>query len=322
MSTFEQADVDAAVTRDGEDRLVGKPTGKRPVWMEKPHPVAQVVKFVFLGLAILLVIIPFWSVVATSLADQKTINDSGGGMVMWPKGVTFEAYVAILTGGVVTQALVISIGITVVGTLLSLAATAGLAYWLARRGSLGSKPVLMLVLGAVLFAPGLIPTYLVVKEFRLLDSWASLILPVLVNAFNVIVMRAFFQELPEELFESAEIDGASSATILFRIVLPLSKAVMAVIGLFYAVAYWNAFFNALLYINTPGKWPMALVLRTYVVNQTAIGGDQVAAGGEALPPQLSLQMAILVVAIVPILIVYPFLQKHFAKGVMIGAVKG
>ena len=142
----------------------------------------------------------------------------------------------------------------------------------------------------------------------------------LVNAFNVIVMRAFFQELPQELFESAAIDGASSATILFKIVLPLSKAVLAVIGLFYAVAYWNAFFNALLYIQSTDKWPMALVLRTYVVNQTTIGGDQVSA--EVMPPQLSLQMAILVIAIVPILVLYPFLQRHFAKGVMIGAVKG
>jgi putative aldouronate transport system permease protein len=143
---------------------------------------------------------------------------------------------------------------------------------------------------------------------------------VLVNAFNVIVMRAFFQELPQELFESAAIDGAGSATILFKIVLPLSKAVLAVIGLFYAVAYWNAFFNALLFIQSSDKWPMALVLRTYVVNQTTIGGDQVSA--EVLPPQLSLQMAILVIAIVPILVLYPFLQRHFAKGVMIGAVKG
>ena len=142
----------------------------------------------------------------------------------------------------------------------------------------------------------------------------------LVNAFNVIVMRAFFQELPQELFESAAIDGAGSATILFKIVLPLSKAVLAVVGLFYAVAYWNAFFNALLFIQSSDKWPMALVLRTYVVNQTTIGGDQVSA--EVLPPQLSLQMAILVIAIVPILVLYPFLQRHFAKGVMIGAVKG
>jgi putative aldouronate transport system permease protein len=315
MTTLEQSTV-------ARDRVSApaRPSGKRPPWMEKPNPVTQVVKLLALAICVALVVIPFWSVIATSIADQTTINAAGGGMVMWPKGVTFSSYAAVLSGGVVTRAVVISVGITVVGTLLSLAATAGLAYWLSRPNALLGKPVLMLVLGAVLFSPGLIPTYLVVKQFNLLDSWWSLILPVLVNAFNVIVMRAFFQELPQELFESAAIDGASSATILFRIVLPLSKAVMAVIGLFYAVAYWNAFFNAMLYIQSTDKWPMALVLRTYVVNQTTIGGDQVSA--EVLPPQLSLQMAILVIAIVPILVVYPFLQRHFAKGVMIGAVKG
>ncbi|WP_179756470.1 ABC transporter permease subunit [Kineococcus aurantiacus] len=290
--------------------------------MEKPGPVTQALKFIVLGFAVAVVVIPFWSVIATSLADQETINDAGGGMVMWPGGgVNLDSYTAVLSGGVVTRAVVVSVGITVVGTLLSLAATAGLAYWLSRPRAWGAKPVLMLVLGAVLFSPGLIPSYLVVKEFHLLDSWWSLVLPVLVNAFNVIVMRAFFQELPKELFESAAIDGVGAGTILLRIVLPLSKAVLAVIGLFYAVAYWNAFFNALLYIQSSDKWPMALVLRTYVVNQTTIGGDQVG-GAEALPPQLPLQMAILVIAIVPILLVYPFLQRHFAKGVMIGAVKG
>jgi putative aldouronate transport system permease protein len=315
MSTLERSTI-------GDDTVSPqtRAAGKRPSWMEKPKPVMQVAKFLALAISVALVIIPFWSVIATSVADQSTINDSGGGMVMWPEGVSFAAYQAVLSGGVVTRAMFISIGITVVGTLLSLAATAGLAYWLSRPRAVGAKPVLMLVLGAVLFSPGLIPTYLVVKQFNLLDSLWSLILPVLVNAFNVIVMRAFFQELPQELFESAAIDGASSATILFRIVLPLSKAVLAVVGLFYAVAYWNAFFNALLFIQSTEKWPMALVLRSYVVNQATIGGDQVSA--EVLPPQLPLQMSILVIAIVPILVLYPFLQRHFAKGVMIGAVKG
>ncbi|MFI7066781.1 carbohydrate ABC transporter permease [Kribbella sp. NPDC050124] len=294
----------------------------RPIWMERPNPLTQLVKSVALGIAVLLVVIPFWSVIATSLADQRTIDESGGGMVLWPNGASISAYRAILSGGVVTRALTISVVVTVVGTLLSLTATAGLAYWLSRRGAAGARPMLMVVLGAVLFSPGLIPSYLLVKQLGLLDSWWSLILPVTVNAFNVLVMRAFFQQLPQELFESAAIDGASSATTLVKIVLPLSKAVLAVMGLFYAVGYWNAFFNALLYIQSTDKWPMSLVLRTFVVNQTTIGGDQVGAGAEAIPPQLPLQMAILVVALVPILVVYPFLQKHFAKGVMIGAVKG
>lgn len=313
MTTLENATI-------GDDTIHKSREGKRPPWMEKPGPITQALKFVVLAIAVAAVIVPFWSVVATSLADQQTINDAGGGMVMWPGGISFDAYSAVLSGGVVTRAVLISIGVTVVGTFLSLVTTAGLAYWLSRPRALLARPMLMLVLGAVLFSPGLIPSYLVVKEFNLLDSLWSLILPVMINAFNVIVMRAFFQELPQELFESAALDGVGAAGVLFRIVLPLSKAVLAVIGLFYAVAYWNAFFNALLYIQSSEKWPMALVLRTYVVNQTTIGGDQT--GGEVLPPQLPLQMAILVIAIVPILLVYPFLQRHFAKGVMIGAVKG
>nr|WP_206673636.1 carbohydrate ABC transporter permease [Pseudactinotalea terrae] len=307
-------------TRGSSPRRNPAGRSSRPVWMESPSRFVQVVKFVALAVCVVLVLLPFWAVIATSLADQATINASGGGMVLWPDGFSFAAYSAVLSGGVVTRALTISILITMVGTSLSLAASAGLAYWLSRPGAFAARPVLLLLLGAILFSPGIIPNYLVVKELGLLDSYWSLILPVMINAFNVIVMRAFFQELPRELFESAEIDGANAVTVLVRIVLPLSKAVLAVIGLFYAVAYWNAFFNALLYITSNDKWPMSLVLRTYVVNQSAISTEQLNA--EAVPPQLPLQMATLVMAIVPILIVYPFIQRHFAKGVLIGAVKG
>jgi putative aldouronate transport system permease protein len=293
----------------------------RPIWMDKPSPLTTALKCVTLVIVCLLVLVPFLAVISTSLADQKTLTEAGG-FLLFPKDPSFDSYKAVLAGGVVTRALLVSIAITVVGTFLSLAATTGLAYSLSRPGSLLHRPILFVVLGSLLFGAGLIPNYLVVKSLGLLDSYWSLILPVLVNGFNVIVMRAFFMELPEELFESARIDGASEFRVLTRIVLPLSKAVMAVIGLFYAVGYWNNFFQALIYINTPEKWPLQLVLRTFVVNQAALGTDQLAVGGEALPPQQSIQMAILVISIVPILLVYPFLQRHFAKGVLVGAVKG
>jgi multiple sugar transport system permease protein/putative aldouronate transport system permease protein len=277
-------------------------------------------KGVVLTLACALVLVPFIGVISTSLATEKQVTDSGG-FVLIPNQITFGAYQAVLAGGVVTRAFVISVLVTVVGTAISLFSTTTLAYALSRRGSFGHRPLLMVVLFALLFTPGIIPSYLIVKYLGLLNSYWSLIIPTAVNAFNVIVMRAFFMRLPQDLIDSARIDGASEATILRRVVLPLSKAAIAVIGLFYAVSYWNAFFNALLYINDTSKWPLQLILRTYVVNNSELGASQLG-GNEALPPQQSLQMAILVISVVPILLVYPFLQRHFAKGVLTGAIKG
>jgi putative aldouronate transport system permease protein len=287
---------------------------------EPPSLLMRGVKGVVLTVACAVVIIPFVGVISTSLATQQQVTDSGG-FVLIPDQVTVAAYRAIFAGGVVTRAIGVSVFITVVGTAISLTCTAMLAYALSRPRSFGHKPLLMAVLFALLFTPGIIPSYLVVKDLGLLNSYWSLIVPTAVNAFNVIVLRAFFMNLPSALIDSARIDGASEATVLRRVVLPLSKAAMAVIGLFYAVSYWNAFFNALLYINDASKWPLQLVIQTYVVNSSPLGTGQLMPG-EALPPQQSLQMAILVVSIVPILLVYPFLQRHFAKGVLTGAVKG
>ncbi|MFL6143964.1 MAG: carbohydrate ABC transporter permease [Labedaea sp.] len=268
-----------------------------------------------------LVIVPFITVVSTSLATREQVTRSGG-LVFLPDKVSFAAYRAILSGGVVTRAVVVSVLITVVGTALSLAATALLAYGLSRRGTFAHKPFLMIVLFALLFTPGIIPSYLTVKSLGLVDTYWSLTLPVMINAFNVIIMRAFFMELPEVVIDSARIDGAGDFAILWRIVLPLSKGVLAVIALFYAVGFWNAFFAALIYLNDTAMWPLQLVLRTYVVNQSQVGVDQLGVGGADLPPQEAIQMAILVLSIIPILIVYPFVQRHFTKGVLIGAVKG
>lgn len=285
-----------------------------------PSLLMRAVKGAVLTLCCALVLVPFVGVVSTSLAGQEQVIKSGG-FVLLPDKPSFAAYESILGGGVVTRAVLVSLFITVVGTAISLACTATLAYSLSRPGSLAHQPVLMVVLLSLLFVPGIIPSYLMVKQVGLLDSYWALILPTSVSAFNTIVMRAFFMELPAELIESARIDGAGETKILLRVVLPLSKAVMAVIGLFYAVGYWNAFFNAMLYINDNAKWPLQLVLRTYVVNNAMLGSDQLGTG-EALPPQQSIQMAILVIALVPILLVYPFLQRHFAKGVLTGAIKG
>jgi putative aldouronate transport system permease protein len=286
--------------------------------MAPPHPVMRAVKGVVLLLCCAVVALPFVGVVATSLADQQQITEAGG-YVLWPTHPSLDAYAAIFRGGVVTRATLVSIGVTFVGSALSVTVVALLAYSLSRPGSFGHRPMLMLVLVTMLFNAGMIPNYLLIKQLGLIDSWWALILPPLVSAFQVIIVRAFFMEVPPEIIDAARIDGAGELQILTRIMLPLSKAVLAVVALFQAVAYWSAFFNAMLYINSTDKWPLQLVLRTYVVDNAAIGTDL---PGEVVPPQQSLQMAILVVSLVPILLVYPFLQKHFAKGVVIGAVKG
>ncbi len=289
--------------------------------LSQPTLPVRAVKGVVLLVCCALVLIPFISVISTSLATREQVTRSGG-LVFLPDKISFAAYQAILSGGVVTRATLVSLGVTVVGTALSLLATTLLAYGLSRSGSFGHKPFLMIVLFALLFTPGIIPSYLIVKSLGLLDTYWSLILPVVINAFNVIILRAFFMELPSEVIDSARIDGAGDFGILWRIVLPLSKGALAVIGLFYAVGFWNAFFSALLYLNDNSMWPLQLVLRTYVVNQSQVGVDQLGSAGADLPPQEAIQMAILVLSIIPILVVYPFVQRHFTKGVLIGAVKG
>lgn len=282
---------------------------------------ARALKGVVLLVCCAVVVVPFLGIVSTSLAGREQVTRSGG-FVLLPDHPSLAAYQAILSGGVVTRGLLVSLLITATGTALSLAATTLLAYGLSRSGSFAHRPLLMLVVFALLFSPGIIPSYLVVKSLGLLDTYWALVLPVAINAFNVIILRAFFMELPAEVIDSARIDGAGDLAILWRIVLPLSRAVIAVIGLFYAVAYWNAFFSALLYLNDTAKWPLQLVLRTYVVNNSQLGVDQVGPVGVGLPPQEAMQMAILLLSILPILVVYPWIQRHFTKAVLVGAVKG
>lgn len=300
------------------------PTPRRPrprTIRNGAGPLETAFKAIVLTVACAFVVIPFIGILSTSIAPAEQVTEAGG-FVLFPRDIDLTAYTSILSGGVVTRALLISIFVTGVGTLLSLALTATLAWALSRRGTVANKQMLLLVLVSLLFAPGLIPTYLVVRQFNLIDSLWALILPTAVSAFNVIVVRAFFVNLPEELIDAARIDGATEWQIFRRIALPLSKAVLAVVGLFYGVGYWNAFFNALLYLNDASKWPLQMVLRTYVINGTEMGTAEMGQAVEAAPPQTTIQMAILVISIVPIVLVYPFLQRHFTKGVLTGAVKG
>ena len=290
---------------------------KRPVWKEKPSALYQTVKAVVLIVFSLSILTPILLVVSTSLADTEQLVEAGG-FVLWPERPTLEAYATIFKGPMVLQSLGVSMLVTAVGTILALFVTITMAYATSRAVLFG-RPVILAVLFTLLFAPGLIPSFLMIRQLGLLDSLWSLILPGIFGAFNFVVMRSFFMNIPGELIESARIDGANDWQILWRIVMPLSKAVIAVVGLFYAVGFWNSFFNALLYINDHSKWPIQLLLRNFVV-QGSGAADQL--GITTTPPPQSIQMAVVVVALVPILMVYPFLQKHFAKGVITGAVKG
>lgn len=292
----------------------------RPVWMEKPSVPAQAAKAVFLLCIAVVMVFPFLYVVAVSFSSARDVL--GGGLILWPKHPTLEAYRAILRGGVVLGALKVSIGLVAIGTSVQMLFTTVLAYGLSKRGVPGAKFVLFLVLGTLLFSPGLIPSYLLVKYLGLINTYPSLILPGLISAFNLIVLRNFFMNIPQELIEAARLDGASDLQVLWRLILPLSKAALAVIALFYGVGVWNAFFNAILYLNDASMWPIQLVLRQYVLQGSALASAAQLNPNQPPPPAQTIQMAIVVFATVPILIVYPFLQKYFTQGVLTGAIKG
>ncbi|AKU15292.1 carbohydrate ABC transporter permease [Luteipulveratus mongoliensis] len=292
----------------------------RPIWADAPSPALRVLKAVALTVVVAVIAFPFLVVVSTSLASEQQLV-ANGGYVLWPSDPSFDAYRQVLGGGAVSRAVIVSVAVTVIGTAISLGATVLAAYALSQRRLVGKRLLLGVVLLTFLISPGIIPLYLMVKQLGLLNNYAALILPTAISAFNIVIMRGFFMTIPRELLDSAMLDGAGHWTMLRRIVLPLSKAVTAVVGMFYAVGYWNSFFNALLYLNDSAKWPLQLVLRTYVLQGSPIA-KEAGASADVLPPTQALQMAVVVIAIVPIACVYPFLQKHFKTGVLTGAVKG
>ena len=294
-------------------------SSSRPVWDEEPSAAGKGLKGLALVLICAAVVVPLYTVLLTSLSTQATITKAGG-LVLVPGELTLEAYRQVLSGGVVTRAVLVSVGITTVGTAVSMVVSVLGAYGLSRPGSYGHRVVLFTLLITMFFGAGMIPTYLLVSNLGLIDSYWSLILPTAVSAFNVLLLRGFFTGIDASLIDSARIDGAGDWRILTQIVLPMSKAVTAVIALFYAVGYWNSFFQATLYINDASKQPLQVVLRSFVLQGVDVPGAVDVGSGQVA--SLAVQMAVAVIAIVPVLLVYPFVQKHFSSGVMIGAVKG
>ncbi|WP_018750203.1 carbohydrate ABC transporter permease [Paenibacillus sanguinis] len=272
----------------------------------------DVFNYVLLSLVGLAMLLPFVYVVITSFSNQNTV---------WPTEFSLDAYRYIFSTHTFMQSLGVSVYITLAGTFLSLLTSALMAYSLSYKVLPGRSGILMMVLFTMVFQGGMIPTYFVVKNLHMLDTTWSLIIPGMISAFYLIVMRDFFSNVPHELLESAKIDGAHELIVLLRIVLPLSLPAMAAFGLFYAVGIWNQYFNAILYINTPDLWPVQVILRQIVI--LASGGLGSGDGAESVAYYgQGVKMAVIVVSTLPIMIVYPFLQKHFAKGALMGSVKG
>ena len=290
-----------------------------PFWRERASIPAQVLKAVVLVAVVAVMLFPFIYVLSVSLSTERDLQ--GANVALVPLHPTLLAYQTILQGGVVISALEVSIGITVVGTLACMVMTTTLAYGLSRTSDVpGTRFVLFLVLGTLLFNAGIIPNYLLVRYLGMLNTYQSLIVPGLISAFNLVVVRQFFMNIPAELIDAAMIDGANPLQIFWQIVLPLSKAVLAVVALFYGVALWSDYFQPLLYLNNTAMWPIPLVLRLYVLQGQALSGAQQV--GQPLPPATTVQMAVVILATLPILIVYPFLQRYFTQGVLAGAIKG
>ncbi len=291
----------------------------KPTWGDR---IFSITNAAILIIICLIAMFPLYYVVVVSFTDPSEFLKKS--YVLFPEKWSLVSYRYLMSTTTFLKATGISSFLAIVGTLLSLLVTSGIAYTLSRKKFRARRVILLLILLTTLFQPGIIPNYLVVREAGLINSIWSLIVPVLSSGWYVILMKGFFDSIPDSLEEAAAIDGCNDITAWFRVILPLSLPAMAAFGLFYAVGYWNTFFNAILYINDHNLWPLQIVLRNMLIDaSTAMGGAGAAElAAEQMLPGETIKMAAVVIATIPILLVYPFLQKHFAKGAMVGSVKG
>jgi putative aldouronate transport system permease protein len=280
-----------------------------------------ILNYSLLALFSLSCVLPMIHLLAVSFSDQSAIDT--GLVSFWPIGFTNLAYDKLIVGTRIVSAMKNSIVIAVVGTALNLVFTVLAAYPLSRSYMYGQRFFTLIIVFTMLFSAGLIPGYLLVKSLGLVDSYGAIWLPGLVSVYNMLVMRTFFMGIPSELVESARMDGCGEWKLLFRIFLPLSLPVLAAIGLFYGVGHWNAFFNVLIYINSPEKHNLAVLVQQMIQSQSLLQeiGNMSPEDFNAITP-ISIRAAGIIVMIVPMLIVYPFMQRFFIKGMLIGAIKG
>jgi putative aldouronate transport system permease protein len=304
-----------------EEQQVYQDVQEVPVWARRQHPLVRWALIIFMVALAVVMMFPFAYVLWTSFASFQDAVSADP--LQLPRHPTLEGYQWLFNGGIIIPAFGISILVTVLATAIGTVLVAGFAYGLSLRGLPGGKFFLWFVLLTLLITSGIIPQYLLIQQMKLLDSIWAMVLPGAVSGFHIIIMRQFFLNVPQELIDSARIDGANDWQILWRVMLPLSKAVLAVVALFEAVAHWNNFFRAVIYISDPSLFPLALVLRQLVLQGQSLTDQSSQLGTNVLPPpSLALQMAAVVITTIPILLVYPFLQKHFTKGVLTGSIKG
>ncbi|MCJ8014744.1 carbohydrate ABC transporter permease [Paenibacillus sp. KQZ6P-2] len=277
--------------------------------------------YVVLSLITVIIIIPFWYVLCVSVTPYSIFSEKNG-LVLFPTSLSFDYYTYLLKkGSLIYNAYGVTLRNTVTGVLLALLLTATAAYALAEKKLPGRRILILIFVFTMLFKGGLIPTYITVKNLGLLNTDYVLILVMAYSAFNMIIMKTFFEGIPDSLKESAAIDGASELRTLRSIVLPMSMPVIASIGLLYMVTYWNDFFNALLYVTDWHKAPVQLVLRT-IIASSSLPPELLEAAGRTPPPTIGIQMAAIVIVALPMMVLYPFIQKYFEQGMLIGSVKG
>jgi putative aldouronate transport system permease protein len=278
----------------------------------------------FFALMAFIMIFPLWNVLVTSLVSSGEFYARP--LILWPAKFDFTSYKFVLSGGEIKQALVVTVSLALIGSFYSMLCTTLLAYALSKKYLPGRNFFLILIMVTMFFGGGLIPYYLLIKNLNLINTFWVLFVPGGISTWNFLVIKSFFSQLPAELEESARIDGASDLLVFFKIVLPLSLPVLATFALFYGVGYWNAWYNALLFIQNSKLYPLQLVLRRMVVQNVRPAAMDAQARSQGVKAGTlfdeGIKMATVVVATVPILCAYPFLQKYFAKGVMIGSIKG
>ena len=287
--------------------------------MSRGEKIFQVVNYFVLSIIVLVCLYPMWHVAMAPFSNSTQLM-AHSGFLLKPMGFNMQAYLKVFQNPMILKGYANTLFILIVGVILDLIMTALAAYFFSRKGVMFKKPLMLLILFTMFFSGGMIPFYLTLKDMHMINSRWGLIVPFMISTYNMIILRTSFESIPDSLTEAAKIDGAGHMTILFRIILPLSKAIMAVMVLYYGVSIWNGWFWASTILRDRELYPLQVILREILISndiQAMNGG----AGGDAEAIAQSIKYATIMVATVPILFVYPFLQKYFTSGVMIGAVK-